>query len=578
MDGLASRRANFKKVIGEAEARKARAQVNNDVRKNKLMEAHMKRRNIAGAAAGEPEAAAPPTAPSNLPTAARPAVKGADVANLATYVAGKRLEEFAWHLLPDVARGLIICCCVIVPEIMTENPDTQFHGVQEIRKLLSRERDPPVLPVLQANILPRLVYFLANGNEKMQFEASWAITNVASTDYTHAVVEAGAIPVLTNLLRSQSPEVREQCAWCLGNITGDGASFRDMVLNTPGAIESLMLNIQYPHNESLLRNVGWTLSNCCRGKPAPKLEVVAPMIPAFVHLLGATDAEILGDAAWGLSYITDGDETRIQAVVDCGAVPRLAVLLNHSSNNVVIPALRTLGNIVTGNDVQTQSVIDAGVLASFARLARHERRNIRREACWAASNVAAGTPAQVAALVGTPGMVEALLHCADKGEWAVRKEAAWAVSNAITTGGQQVVLYLVACGAIGPLVRLLNVDDAKIIMVALDALSTILDTDAEPGKTHHTVLIEEAGGCTALEELQTHSSKDVYNKAVEIIDTHFSEEEGEENTTAVVETANGGKTFAFGMPAVATNPFGAPQPAAFGGFGFLTQQQPAFTM
>jgi Importin beta binding domain len=88
MDGIASRRANFKKVIGEAEARKARAQVNNDVRKNKLMEAHMKRRNISGAAAGEPEAAVPPTAPSSISTTTGPALKGADGANLASYVSG----------------------------------------------------------------------------------------------------------------------------------------------------------------------------------------------------------------------------------------------------------------------------------------------------------------------------------------------------------------------------------------------------------------------------------------------------------------------------------------------------------
>jgi hypothetical protein len=118
--------------------------------------------------------------------------------------------------------------------IMSTDPAAQFSGVQEVRKLLSKEKDPPVLEVLRTNVLPHLLRLLTTGDEKMQFEVSWAVTNIASSEYTHTVVEAGAIPILCGLMASPSPEVREQCAWCLGNITGDGPAFRDMVLNTPG--------------------------------------------------------------------------------------------------------------------------------------------------------------------------------------------------------------------------------------------------------------------------------------------------------------------------------------------------------
>jgi importin subunit alpha-1 len=135
--------------------------------------------------------------------------------------------------------------------------------------------------------------------------------------------------------------------------------------------------------------------------PPPRFRCrVRPLIPALVYLLSSTDADIVTDACWGLSYISDGDDARIQAVVDSGAVPRLVQLLAHPSPLVVIPALRAAGNIVTGSDTQTQSVIDAGGLPAFAALVRHERRNVRREACWAASNVAAGTPTQIAMLAG----------------------------------------------------------------------------------------------------------------------------------------------------------------------------------
>jgi importin subunit alpha-2 len=53
-----------------------------------------------------------------------------------------------------------------------------------------------------------------------------------------------------------------------------------------------------------------------------------------------------------LSYLTDGTNDKIQAVVDTGIVPRLVELLASSKVTVLTPALRAVGNIVTGSDIQ----------------------------------------------------------------------------------------------------------------------------------------------------------------------------------------------------------------------------------
>lgn len=456
-----------------------------------------------------------------------------------------RLEAFAQfrkRISPEEPYLTELTLPESIQKIFSSNVSDNISGAHYIRKRLGLDFSPPIQELIDSGAIPVLISFIRRFDcPDLQYEAAWALSNIASGEQQHTkiIVERGAVPLIIDLLSSPHNYIKEQGIWVLGNISGDLSCYSDLICQH-GGIQKLVETIENTECEDLIKPAVWALSNICKGEKAPEFQLIRHALSTFCKLLSKNDEEILQSCLWVISSITEHSEEAGNLVIAEGVLGRIIGFLKHSEYNIQMPTILIIGHIAAGNDLQTSEVILSGALENLIPLLDSPKRDIRKESLWCFSNISAGSEGHIASMIAAKvfAKVIRILYRDDK---EVKIEALWTLANAAGKGNKEQVSQLVKSGIISGLVHCMSVKDPQFILVVLLGIQQVLKSGkeylTESGANPYSVIFEESGGVVCLEQLQQHHNSKVFEEAYKLLTGYFDAKSEDQDLLDIIASS-----------------------------------------
>lgn len=290
--------------------------------------------------------------------------------------------------------------------------------------------------VVDGDILPQLVFSLAEQNRYYKKAAAFVLRTVAKHDpvLAQAVVDAGALDPLVTCLEEFDPSVREAAAWALGYIARHSADLSQAVVDA-GAVPMLISCIQEPEI-SLKRISASALSDISKHSPELAQTVVdAGAIAYLANLIDSTDAKLKRQVFSALSHIArhtvqlaelvveaeifpavlkslkDADEyvrknvatlmrevckhspELAHLVVNCGGAAAIVDFITNSEGTARMPGIMAIGYIGTYTEKLAMAVIMSHAVAPLVDALTGEKTDhVRSTAAWALGQLGRHSP------------------------------------------------------------------------------------------------------------------------------------------------------------------------------------------
>uniref|UniRef100_A0A3B4CRX8 Sperm-associated antigen 6 n=1 Tax=Pygocentrus nattereri TaxID=42514 RepID=A0A3B4CRX8_PYGNA len=295
---------------------------------------------------------------------------------------------------------------------------------------LANYNDDLAEAVVKADILPQLVYSLAEQNRFYKKAAAFVLRAVAkhSAELAQAVVDCGALDALVISLEEFDPGVKEAAAWALGYIARHNGQLAQAVVDS-GAVPLLVLCIQEPEI-AVKRIAASTLSDIAKHSPElaqtmtlnpdaklkslndsrrqvfsalgqiskhsvdlAEMVVEAEIFPAVLASLKDPDEYVRKNVTTLMREITKHTPELSQMIVNAGGVAAVIDYLGDSRGNVRLPGIMMLGYVAAHSENLAMAVVvSKGVPQLAICLVEEPEDHIKAATAWAFGQIGRHTP------------------------------------------------------------------------------------------------------------------------------------------------------------------------------------------
>eukprot|EP00002_Diphylleia_rotans_P038140 TRINITY_DN8628_c0_g1_i1.p1 TRINITY_DN8628_c0_g1~~TRINITY_DN8628_c0_g1_i1.p1 ORF type:complete len:331 (+),score=75.27 TRINITY_DN8628_c0_g1_i1:231-1223(+) len=323
------------------------------------------------------------------------------------------------------------------------------------------------------------------------------------------------------LLGSSTITTVQQAAWALGNLAADSQEHREFLMSN--GIATPIVRLLLSKDTSSQQNAAFTISNLARGKNTKLKDLItAGLVPALQVALNSQNEDVVTETLWATAYLTANDEEISLSLLRGGIFAYMANYLSVGENlEQTIPVLRIVGNIAgistdVCEELARTTSDETGFLERIVTCTSSSNRAVQKESLWALSNLITSPNLQDFAIANLNilQILQQLLHAA----FDIRKEAAYAIVNLILAGKY---VHLIDRASVEVFVSFLRIPEMTIQQLGLSFAESFLRfSDQGPQ------VFEELGGVDCLEALLYKRDQPTISAwSSDLLDRYFSTED-----------------------------------------------------
>ncbi|KAG0466542.1 hypothetical protein HPP92_017522 [Vanilla planifolia] len=236
----------------------------------------------------------------------------------------------------------------LIRKLSSSSIDDQRSAAGELRLLAKRNVDNRIC-IADAGAIPLLVNLLSTADQRTQEHAVTALLNLSIYDENKAIItSSGAIPGIVHVLRSGSMEARENAAATLFSLSV--VDDNKITIGASGAIPALALLLSEGSQRGK-KDAATALFNLCIFQGNKSRAVRAGVVPTLMKLVTEPDGWMVDEALAILAILSSNTECKA-VIGDLQAIPVLVEVIRSSSPRNKENAAAVLLHLCTGEQEQ----------------------------------------------------------------------------------------------------------------------------------------------------------------------------------------------------------------------------------